>query len=42
VFYNVKPAKIHVACIAEQNMTQGRTLDKGTKYKFNKKLLYLA
>ena len=28
VFYNLKPVKLHVACIAEQNVTQDRTLDK--------------
>jgi hypothetical protein len=40
VFYNLKPIKLHVACIAEQNVTQDRTLDKGTKDKFNNKLRY--
>ena len=30
VFYNLKPVKLHVACIAEQNVMQDRTLDKGT------------
>ena len=40
VFYNLKPTKQHVACIAEQNVTQDRTLDKGTKDMFNNKLGY--
>jgi hypothetical protein len=40
VFYNLKPVKLHVACITEQNLTQDRTFDKGTKDKFNKKLRY--
>jgi len=40
VFYNLKPAKLHVACIAEQNVTEGRTLDNGSKDKFNNKLRY--
>jgi hypothetical protein len=40
VFYNLKPVKLPVACIAEHNMTQDRTLDKGTKDKFNNKLRY--
>jgi len=40
VFYNLKPAKLHVACIAEQNVMQDRTLDKGTKDKFSNKLRY--
>ena len=40
VFYNLKPVKFQVACIAEQNVTQGRTLDKGTTDKFIKKLRY--
>jgi hypothetical protein len=39
-FYNSKPVNLHVACIAEQNVTQGRTLDKGTTGKFNNKLRY--
>jgi hypothetical protein len=40
VFYNLIPVKLHVACIAEQNVIQDRTLDKGTKDKFNNKLRY--
>ena len=36
VFYNLKPVKIDVACIEEQNVTQDRTFDKRTKDKFNK------
>jgi len=40
VFYNLKPVKLHVACITEQNVTQDETLDKGTKDKFNNKLRY--
>ena len=40
VFYNLKPVELHVACIAEQNVTQDRALDKGTKDKFNNKLRY--
>jgi hypothetical protein len=40
VFYNLKPVKLHVACITEQYVTQDRTLDKGTKDKFNNKLRY--
>jgi len=40
VFYNLKPVKLHVACIAEQNVTRDRTLDKGTKDKVNNKLRY--
>jgi len=40
VFYNLKPVKLHVACIAEQNVTQDRTLDKGTKDKLKDKLRY--
>jgi len=40
VFYNLKPVKLHVACIAVQNVKQDRTLDKGTKDKFNNKLRY--
>ena len=40
VFYNLKPVKLHVACIAEQKVTQDETLDKGTKDKFNNKLWY--
>jgi len=30
VFYNLKPVKLHMTCIAEQNVTQDRPLDKGT------------
>ena len=37
VFYNLKPVKLHVACIAEKNVMQNRTLDKGTRDKFNSK-----
>lgn len=40
VFYNLKPVKLHVACISEKNVTQDRPLDKGTKDKFNNKLRY--
>ena len=40
MFYNLKPVKLHVACIAEQNVTQDRTMDKETKAKFNNKLRY--
>jgi hypothetical protein len=40
VFYNLKPVKLTVACIAEQNVTQDRTLYKGTKDKLNNKLRY--
>jgi len=40
VFYNLKPVKLQVACIAEQNVTQDGTLDKGTTDKFIKKLRY--
>jgi len=40
VFYNLKPTKHHVACIAEQNVTQDRTLDKRTKDMFNNNLGY--
>jgi hypothetical protein len=40
VFYNLKPVKLHVACIAEQNVTQDRTKVKGTKDEFNYKLGY--
>jgi len=40
VFYNLKPVYLHVACIAEQNATQDRALDKGTKDKFNNKQRY--
>jgi hypothetical protein len=40
VFYNLKLVKLHVACITEQNVTQHRTLDKGTKDKFNNELRY--
>jgi hypothetical protein len=38
--YNLKLVKFRVACITEQNVTQDRTLDKGTKDKFNNKLRY--
>ena len=38
VFYNTKHVKLHVACSAEQNVTQDRTLEKGTMDKFNNKL----
>jgi len=40
VFYNLKPVKIHVACITEQNVTKVITLDKDPKDKFNNKLRY--
>jgi hypothetical protein len=40
VFYNLKPVNIHVACIAERNVKQDRTLDNGNKAKFNNKLRY--
>jgi len=40
VFYIIKPAELHVACIAEQNVTQDRAMDKGTKDKFNNKQRY--
>jgi len=40
VFYNLKPMKFHVPCIVEQNVTQDRTFDKGTKDKFNNRLRY--
>jgi len=40
VFYNIKPVELHVACIAEQNVTQDRAMDKGTKDKFNNKRRY--
>jgi len=40
VFYNLRPVKFHVACIAEQNVTRDGTLDKGTKDKVNNKLRY--
>jgi len=40
VFYNLKRVKFQVACIAEQNVTQDRTLDKGTTDKFIKNLRY--
>ena len=40
VFCNLKPMKLHVGCIAEQNVMQDRTLDKGTKDMFNNKLGY--
>ena len=39
-FYNLKPVKIHVAYIVKQNVTQDRTVDNGTKDKFNNKLRY--
>jgi hypothetical protein len=42
VLYNLKPVKLHMACIAEQNVTQDRKFDKGTKDKFNNKLRYWA
>ena len=34
--------KLHVACAAEQNVTQDRTLEKGTTDMFNNKLWYYA
>ena len=40
VFYNLKPVYLHVACIAEQNVTQDRALDEGTKDNFSNKLRY--
>jgi len=40
VFYSLKPVKLHVAYIEEQNVTQDRTFDKGTKDKFNNKRRY--
>jgi len=40
VFYIIKPVELHVACIAEQNVTQDRAMDKGTKDKFNNKQRY--
>ena len=40
VFCNLKPVKLHVACIAEQNISRNRTLDKGTKDTVNNKLRY--
>jgi hypothetical protein len=40
LFYNLKRVKLHVACIAEQVVTQDRTLVKGTKVHFNNKLRY--
>jgi hypothetical protein len=40
VFYNLKPVKLNVSRIAEQNVMQGRTLYKGTKDMFNNKLRY--
>jgi len=38
--YNLKPVKLHVASIEEQNVTQDRTFIKGKKDKFNNKLRY--
>jgi hypothetical protein len=38
VFYNLKDMKFHVASITEQNVRKDRTMDKGTKDKFNSKL----
>jgi len=40
VFYNLKPVELHMACIAEQNVTQDRAMDKGTKDKFYNKRRY--
>ena len=40
VFYNLKPVELHVACIAKQNVTQDRAMDKGIKNKFNNKRRY--
>jgi hypothetical protein len=40
MFYNLKPVKIRMACITEQNVTKVITVDKGTKDKFNNKLRY--
>jgi hypothetical protein len=40
VFYNLKPVKLHVACIAEKNVLQDRTLDIGTRDKFKNKPRY--
>jgi len=40
VFYNTKHVKLHVACSAEKNVMQDRTLEKGTTDKFNNKLWY--
>jgi hypothetical protein len=40
VFHNPNPVKIHVACTAEQNVTQDRTMDNGNKHNFNNKPRY--
>jgi hypothetical protein len=40
VFHNLKHVKLHVACVTEENVTQDRTLDKGTKDMFNNELRY--
>jgi hypothetical protein len=40
MFYNLKPVKHYMACIAEQNVTQDRPLDKRIKDNFNNKLRY--
>jgi hypothetical protein len=40
VFCNLNPVKLHVAYIAEQNVTQDGTWDRGTKDKFNIKPRY--
>jgi hypothetical protein len=40
VLYNLKRVTLHVAYIAEQNVTQDRTLHNGTKDKFNDKRRY--
>ena len=40
VFYNLTPVKLHVACIAEENVTQDRTLDKGSTDGLNNELRY--
>jgi hypothetical protein len=40
MFYNLKPVKLYMGGIAEQNVTQDRTLDKGTKEKLKNKLRY--
>jgi len=40
LFYNLNAVELHVACIAEQNVTQDRAMDKGTKDKFNNKRRY--
>jgi hypothetical protein len=34
VFCNLKPVNIYVACITEQNVTQDRTLYKGTNIEY--------